>query len=264
MINIIATDDERIALQALITAIQEALPDVTVHGFRRGKEALAFARETPCDIAFLDIRMRDTSGIVLAAQLKDINPRINIIFVTGYNEYTGKALSLYVSGYIMKPATKEKILMEMANLRHPVSLPCNRRLSVRTFGHFEVFVDDELLHFSSAKAKELFALLIDRQGAGLTTPQIAAILWEDEPYTTYQKNRVQQAITHLRTVLRQVGCEDILHKERNQTAIKPDKILCDYYEFLKGQPQNINPFKGEYMAQYSWAEFTTGFLHKKN
>lgn len=262
--NIIATDDERIALQSLITAIQEALPDVAVHGFRRGKEALAFARETPCDIAFLDIRMRDTSGIVLATQLKDINPHINIIFVTGYNEYTGEALSLYVSGYIMKPATKEKILMEMANLRHPVSLPCIRQLSVRTFGHFEVFVDDELLHFSSAKAKELFALLIDRQGAGLTTPQIAAILWEDEPYTTYQKNRVQQAITHLRTVLRQIGCEDILHKERNQTAIKPDKILCDYYEFLKGHPQNINPFKGEYMAQYSWAEFTTGFLHKKN
>lgn len=261
--NIIAVDDERIALQTLTNAIKEALPEAEVHGFRKSSEVLEFAVNHRCDIAFLDIQMRNMSGLLLAKKLKECNPAINIIFVTGYTEYTGEALSLYVSGYVMKPATKEKILMEMANLRHPVSWATKHRMRVKTFGEFEVFVDHELLHFSSSRAKELFALLIDRQGAGLTTRQISTVLWEEEPYSTYQKNRVQQTIVQLRTTLQKVGCEEVLHKERNQTAIKPDKLVCDYYEFLKGNVQSINAFTGEYMAQYSWAEFTTAFLQEK-
>lgn len=266
--NIIAADDERIVLASLLGTIQEALPCAAVHGFRDGNEALAFAAKNTCEIAFLDIKMRQMDGISLAKRLKKINPRVNIIFVTGYTEFTADALSLYASGYVMKPVSKEKIQQELANLRYPIlaaqlPLPPRPRMRVQAFGDFEVFVDEQPLHFTSAKAKELFALLVDRRGAGMTTPQIAAVLWENEPYSTYQKNRVQQVIARLRTTLQKAGCEDVLYKERNQTAVKTDRIFCDYYAFLQGGPEGAQLFLGEYMAQYSWAEVTTSFLEGK-
>ena len=49
-----------------------------------------------------------------------INPRINIIFLTGHSEYTAEALALHCSGYILKPLTPEKIRQEIEHLRYPV------------------------------------------------------------------------------------------------------------------------------------------------
>ncbi|MEG0340478.1 MAG: response regulator, partial [Oscillospiraceae bacterium] len=85
--NIIAMDDERIALKLLIGSIREAVPEAKVNGFDSGEEALAFGRVNPCDIAFLDINMSDVDGIAIAKQLKQVNPEINIIFVTAYKKY---------------------------------------------------------------------------------------------------------------------------------------------------------------------------------
>lgn len=46
---------------------------------------------------------------MLAKRLKEINPKMNIIFVTGFSEYAGDAMKMHASGYIMKPVTKENL-----------------------------------------------------------------------------------------------------------------------------------------------------------
>ena len=68
-----------------------------LHPFRKQSELLADAEENGCDIAFLDIHMRGMNGVELAKGLKQINPKMNIIFVTGYDEYTGDAMRLHAS-----------------------------------------------------------------------------------------------------------------------------------------------------------------------
>ena len=72
-------------------------------------------KNTPADIAFLDINMRGMTGVELAKKLKDLCPKINIIFVTGYEEYKGDAMDLRASGYILKPVTKEQIDKELTD-----------------------------------------------------------------------------------------------------------------------------------------------------
>lgn len=64
--------------------------------------------------------MREINGIHLAKALKDIFPKTNIVFVTGYSEYMCQAFSIHASGYIMKPVTPEKIKKELNNLRYPI------------------------------------------------------------------------------------------------------------------------------------------------
>lgn len=260
--NIIATDDERIALQAMVSAIREALPEAGVHAFRKGSDAILFARENHCDIAFLDIQMGSMSGIALAKYLKDINPKINIIFVTGYTQYTGEALSLYVSGYIMKPATKEKIVKELENLRHPLKRVSQHRMRVQAFGNFEVFIGEERMKFRYSKTKELLAYLIDRKGAAISVGELCAVLWEDKEDSAGLKSQLRNSISDLNHCLAEAGVQDVLLRYRGSLAINVEALDCDYYRFLQMEANAVNTYFGEYMSQYSWTEMTLGGLEQ--
>ena len=124
--NIIAADDEQLALESLVEAIEEASPNTKIYSFKKASEVLKFAESTLCEIAFLDIEMRGITGIDLAKALKDINPKINIIFVTGYSEFMKDAFSLHASGYVLKPPTREAIEKELKELRNPVTVDTER------------------------------------------------------------------------------------------------------------------------------------------
>lgn len=172
MMNIIAIDDEKLALELLAAAIKEAEPDSSVRAFRRADALLEFAAESRIDVAFLDIELRGCSGLELAAMLKNRCPDVNIVFVTGYSSYTLDAFSLRASGYLMKPVSSEAVRNELENLRNPLNQEmAHQKLHVQTFGNFEVFYRGSALHFGRAKSKELFAYLIDRKGAAAPWPR---------------------------------------------------------------------------------------------
>lgn len=252
--RIIAVDDRKIALENLLTAIKEAEPDSVVKGFRSSAEAYDFALENPCEIAFLDIQMHGFSGIELAKRLKINNPKINIIFTTGYSEYAGEAFKLHASGYIMKPVTTEKIRKELDNLRFPLAAVDSKRVRIHAFGNFEVTLDGIPVEFQYQKTKELLAYLVDRCGALCTNREIMAVLWENEIKESYFKN--------IRVDLLKCLPKEIFVKQRGRLGVIPDMVSCDYYEWIDGKPLAINAYTGEYMTQYSWAETTLGDLKR--
>ena len=261
---IFAVDDERLALESLIGAIRKCASDAETYGFRKSSEAIECAAEKKPDIAFLDIEMRETNGISLADEFIELNPKVNIIFTTGYSEYAGKAFELHASGYILKPVTVEKVQNELAHLRYEMSESGNGRLFVRTFGNFEVYQDGRPLHFQYNKTKELFAYLIDRKGAVCSLQEIAAVLWEDEEagksHISYLKNMRMDLIS----TLRKHGAEDVILRKRGGLAVIPEKLDCDYFYFLEhGNDGNRScRYTGEYMTQYSWGEYTLGQLER--
>lgn len=254
--RIIAADDESIALEGLETEIRKALPEAEVSTFRRVTDAVEYAKSNPCDIAFLDIQMREINGIEAAKILKEINPAINIIFTTAYSEYMPDAFKLHASGYIMKPVTHEKISAEIEELRHPVETGKNP-LKVQCFGNFEVFSDGRPLKFSRSKTKELLAYLIDRKGAAINTEQLCAILWEDKADTPSLRKQLRTLISDLRAVLRSVEHEDVFISSRNSFSVDTTKLDCDFYDFCNG---NYTETPYEYMAQYSWADINGNFV----
>ena len=118
--TVILVDDEKIILNGSLSTLREALPDAQIEGFLTAAEALRFTRENPVDVAFLDIELRSGNGIALAKELREINPKINIIFLTSYREYALEAWELDSSGYLLKPLTVERVQHEMSVLRYPV------------------------------------------------------------------------------------------------------------------------------------------------
>ncbi len=260
--TIFAADDEALALEMLTQAIQAAQPGAAVHAFRKVSELLAFAEDTPCDVAFLDIDMRGASGLDIALKLKSCWPRVNIVFVTGYAEHMASAFSMHASGYLLKPVTAAMVERELKNLRFPVAADVPH-VFIKTFGNFDVFVERQPLLFPRAKAKELLAYLVDRQGATATAAEIAAVLWEDKPYDRSLQKQTQNVIGFMSGTLKEAGIQDILVKGWNQLAVDAGKFACDYYQLLRGDVRAVNAYCGEYMTNYSWAEMTTGVLNAK-
>lgn len=258
--NIIAVDDEKLALDVLVDTISEVVPDAGIFGFRQPIDAISFAETKSCDIAFLDIKMRGMSGLELAKRLKDINGKVNIIFVTGYSEYSLDAFRLYASDYLLKPVDAEQVRKAIENLRNPINVPQQKKLRIRCFGNFEVFVDNDHLSFNRNKTKELFAYLVDRRGASCSMGEITAKLWEDKPDSVSQRSNLRNLIYDLKNTLANVGADDIIVKNRNTIRLKTELVDCDYYEFLRGNLSAVNSYQGEYMIQYSWAEMTTAAL----
>ncbi|MBR5188201.1 MAG: response regulator, partial [Clostridia bacterium] len=170
----IAVDDEALMLGALVSAI-EASPDITeVAKFSDCEEALAFVNEHPADIAFLDINMRGMGGLALAEKIIAVRPSCKIVFCTGYEEYAIPAFKLHASGYLLKPIAAEDVQGEIDNIK---SLSQKEKLlTVKCFGNFEVYAKNQKLAFKRLKTKELFAFLVDRNGAGMTAKQICAAL----------------------------------------------------------------------------------------
>ena len=83
--TILAVDDEKLALASLTEQLAQVLPEAQIIALRKPSEALAAVREQPCELAFLDIEMREMDGITLAKRIKRMYPQTNIIFTTGYS-----------------------------------------------------------------------------------------------------------------------------------------------------------------------------------
>ena len=254
--RIMCLDDEPLALRMLEQAVRESRPDADISAFIDQDDLLEQAKQGGCDIALLDIHMRGMNGVELAKKLKEINPKINIIFVTGFSEYTVEAMGLHASGYIMKPVTKEKIDRELSDLRFPILPKNDALLRVQCFGNFDVFLPNgDHVRFERSRSKEIFAYLVHRHGSSCSTREIAAVLFEDEPYDLKQQNYMQQLISAMIKSLRAVGAEAAIVKSYNALSVNPKVLDCDYYRFKDLDPGAVNSFQNEYMSQYYWADF---------
>ena len=256
--RIIAVDDEKIALDSLSSAIKAIVAEDEVISFRYPEDALEYAKDNFCDIAFLDIEMVGMSGVELAEKLKKYNSEINIVFCTGYGNYRDAAFELHASGYLMKPITPEKVKRELENLRRPIFE--KKRLEVQTFGNFEVYIDGKPVAFKYRRTKELLAYLVDRVGAMCTVGEITGIIFEDEGG---REDYFQKLRRDLLSTLEEVGCANAIVHKRGMLGVVVSEIQCDYYDCLGGKKSFSSCYFGEYMSQYSFAEYTNAQLHAK-
>ena len=141
----------------------------------------------------------------------------------------------------------------MQSIAHP-------QVEIQTFGNFDIFVDGKLVLFTKSKAKELLAYLVDRKGASVSSAEIGAVLWEDQPDAELTMDRVQHTKKDLRDILSGYGIKDILLSGWNSLAVDKSRVSCDYFNFLKGDPKAVRSYLGEYMTNYSWSEETAGAL----
>ena len=90
------------------------------------------------------------------------------------------------------------------------------------------------------------------------------MLWENEADLRKAKHQLRNLVSDLRAALKKIGMEDLLIRKSGILAVRAEQLDCDYYQLLRGDPQAVNSYRGEYMTQYSWAELTAGNLWFQN
>lgn len=139
----------------------------------------------------------------------------------------------------------------------------DRLVSIRTFGYFDVFVGENPIPFRNQKSKELLALLVDRKGGFLSSQEAIGFLWEDEPVNSVTLARYRKVALRLKNTLESYGIAHIIECVDGKRRIVPNKVQCDLYDYLSGQEGTAHLFKGSYLTNYSWSEYTLAELTGK-
>lgn len=236
MFTAIAVDDEKKALDRFEHVMLDE-PRLYLAGkFSDPDEAIAFAKQVKIDVAFLDIDMPSINGLMLAEKLLAVRPRLEIIFVTAYEQYALEAFRLHAAGYLLKPIGLEE-LSEMVNtvVRRRGDLMTasyDVPLVVRCFGSFRCYPEsdeDRLIQWRTAKTEELFALLVNNLGIAMPRELIVDTLWPDvDPEKA--ANRFRVTCTYLRNNLAASGYPDMLLRERDSYRLDMQRIRCDFVQ----------------------------------
>jgi two-component system, OmpR family, response regulator CpxR len=110
-IRVLLVDDEQEFVEVLAERLE--VRDIAVTKAFSGDEALASIQEKPVDVVILDVAMPGKDGIATLVEIKQLNPIIEVIMLTG-NATIGTAVEgmrLGAYDYLMKP-TETKDLLE--------------------------------------------------------------------------------------------------------------------------------------------------------
>lgn len=107
--SILIIDDDKDILETLGDVLQEK--GYRVKTAKTGKEAIMRARERFYDIALIDLKLSDMSGITVLRIFQLKYPKMIKIIVTGNTtqQNTMDALNLGANGYIVKPVDHERL-----------------------------------------------------------------------------------------------------------------------------------------------------------
>ncbi len=111
----VIADDERLMREQLRARLAEVWPELAIVAeARNGREAVDAVRATKPDLAFLDIRMPEMTGVEAA---RAIGEACHIVFITAYHEYAVEAFESGAVDYVLKPAEPERLLLTVARLK---------------------------------------------------------------------------------------------------------------------------------------------------
>lgn len=118
--KIVCVDDHAVMLKGVKQSVAQILPEASIAAFANADDALGFAKENGCDVLISEIELCGTDGLTLAKRMKELNSKVNIIFLTvcDEKEYAKEVLSLKPSGYLVKPARIEQLRYELSGLRY--------------------------------------------------------------------------------------------------------------------------------------------------
>lgn len=257
----IVVDDEELSLRQFELECSR-VPEIELVGtFTNPLEALEYAGNHPVDFALLDIEMPQMKGLELAKRLREKKPDMIIIFVSAYSEYVVEALKIRSDYYVFKPYSQEDIL-DALNRAKLLARGQKKRVFFRTFGRFNVFVDDQLVKFPNAKSKELLALCVDHMGGEVSMEEAVDKLWPDKDYDSRVKALYRKAVIGIHKILDEHGVNGIFYNFRGGCYVDEKEVECDYYQYVKHREACPYPYEQEYMFDYSWAEETNARLQK--
>lgn len=266
--KIVAIDDDLDCVERIEKLMSHIEGATYLYGFTDALEGVAYLKQHQADLVFLAIEMLDIKGIAIAKEIEKIVPTPAVCFVTNHSCYSYEAWRTNAVYCILKPVEKEdlecaimrgryyKLFKKMEAMKNINP----RKIEMRCFPSFDVFVDDEIVEFANGKVKELLAFLVYQQGHWCTIDQIVFCVLEKHAEKS-GKQYYRTLMYRLKRILQKYGIEYILETGYGRARVKPLYYNCEYYEYLKG---NKELFQGAFMGTYLWAEEAVAFMTRES
>lgn len=253
--KIIVLDDELASLEEFLPLLVDS--DYTFRLFKNDPfAALEYVGREQVDLAIIDVKMPQIDGVTLAERMIAASPNIKIVVVSGYvqnEDEIRNRLAASFAGFFYKPLEQAQLASVLAAVALQTPL-----VRIRTFGAFDVSVANVAVRFSSSKAKELLALLVDACGAYVSMDRAIGNLWQDKD-AEHGKRLYRDAVSRLKLTLKENGIERLVRFERARAVIETRFAECDMWKLCA----EGGKFVQSYMPEYDWAMETEAVLHAK-
>lgn len=254
--------DNEIEAMSFFEETAEKMLNITIEGiFTDSYKALQYVQQHEVDLVVLNTELSGMDGIELGKRIQQIDMYCLLIYVNDRAESLIQVISSHAVAFLVKPYKKDDILYAVESA-YLLSKRRPKRIYARTFGYFDLFLDDRPIMFKSPKAKELLALLIDRQGGIVDSEQIIMTLWDGRPKDEATQSLCSKLCKTLYRELKSYGIEDLLITSRSSRSINLDMLSCDLYDMLEGKEKARKMYFGEYLTDYAWAEYRNYSLSK--
>lgn len=146
MYKLLIADDESLIRKGIKKLVNYDNLNITeVLEAEEGQEAVDLANTHHPDIILMDINMPEMDGLTAAKIIKENNPNVYIIILTGYDyfEYAQTAIRAKVDEYILKPISKKDIEYILKNAIDNIDR-LRKEQSIKDLKHTEnVEIDEE-------------------------------------------------------------------------------------------------------------------------
>lgn len=109
--RILIADDHAVFRRGLKETLTEAFPRATFAEARTAQEALELVRQRSWEILVLDISMPGKSGLDILQEVKSLQPRLPVLFLSMHPEeqYARRALRSGAAGYLTKESVPDEL-----------------------------------------------------------------------------------------------------------------------------------------------------------
>lgn len=168
--NILIIEDEPGPALALKMILK---PYYQVYSAERGEAALEILKTTPIDVVSLDLRMPGLSGMPLLAKIKEHDPDIEVIVITGYGslETAVESINLKVFAYVAKP-------FDVLEILETTKRALQKRRNLQRLRHIKEEFFANLTHEFRTPLSAIMgysSILLEEHGSTLTNDQRQAL-----------------------------------------------------------------------------------------
>ncbi|MTV48291.1 response regulator [Heliobacillus mobilis] len=287
--NILIVDDEPDSLLEIGAYLNKFGRFDTYELCSNPLEALEKAKQSPFQVALLDIEMPEMNGLDLAEKLLALYPQIGVAFITAYNHYATEAFEVNAIDYILKPIREERLFKALDKMKAKLDefhvpkedipvVPVNRdTLTITMFGKFAIRMGDHLIKWNRQKAAELFAYLLDKKEQPVHKEKLCELLWPDSDPQKALVN-LQTSIHAIRkTFLIRYADHLSIEYSGNSYMLRLKDVIIDVEQFedliKKAEEshdrafleQAVSLYGGDYLEEdgWHWAEAKKVWLQRK-